>query len=187
MGTSTGATDFFVDFIGSKDVPQVVEVVGVCRLRVARRAGRLRRRRAARSGGAAGSGFPTRSPLRVYTELNGESGLGRRRRADGRRWCGVDGSAWRRCWPRRRDQTRVHVGLNYQHQRGFFIGTGLAWNLPKEERVEAFSEDNDEPFGDYWDWQVRIGYHPGVRVYVPPPPPPPPAAAAAAGARGATT
>ena len=36
--------------------------------------------------------------------------------------------------------------------------------------------------GDYFDWQVRIGYHPGVRTYVPPPPaapppPPPPAPA----------
>ena len=44
---------------------------------------------------------------------------------------------------------------------GFFIGTGLAWSLPKEGRLEAFSEDNDSPFGDYWDWQVRIGLSPG--------------------------
>ena len=130
------------------------------------------RRRAARSAGAAGSGFPTRSPLRVYTELTGSlvsddvssqtAGL-----------VGVDGSVA----PLLADtpnQTRVHFGLNYQHRRGFFAGTGLAWNLPKEGRVEAFSEGNDSPFGDYWDWQVRVGYHPGVRVYVPPPPPPPP-------------
>jgi outer membrane protein OmpA-like peptidoglycan-associated protein len=36
------------------------------------------------------------------------------------------------------------------------------------------SHTDDDPFADYWDWQVRIGYHPGVRVYVAPPPPPPP-------------
>ena len=76
--------------------------------------------------------------------------------------------------------TRAHLGINYQHPRGFFIGTGLAWNLPTEERIESQSENREKPFGDYWDWQVRIGYHPGVRVYVPPPPPAPPAAAAAA-------
>src|SRR5205807_7207442 len=32
----------------------------------------------------------------------------------------------------------------------------------------------------YFDWQGRIGYHPGVRMYVPPPPPPPQPAAAPA-------
>jgi peptidoglycan-associated lipoprotein len=39
---------------------------------------------------------------------------------------------------------------------------------------DDFRTDEDE-FGDFVDWQVRIGFHPGVRVYVPPPPPPPPA------------
>src|SRR5204863_3345046 len=34
-------------------------------------------------------------------------------------------------------------------------------------------------FTDYFDWQVRLGYHPGVRIYVPPPPPPAPAPAPA--------
>jgi len=33
--------------------------------------------------------------------------------------------------------------------------------------------------GDYYDMQFRIGYHPGVKVYVPPPPPPTPAPPAA--------
>ena len=34
--------------------------------------------------------------------------------------------------------------------------------------------------GDAAGYQFRIGYHPGVRIYVPPPPPPPPPAPPAA-------
>ena len=34
----------------------------------------------------------------------------------------------------------------------------------KARRLPFTDEDQ---FGDYCDWQVRIGYHPGVRVYVP--------------------
>ena len=41
--------------------------------------------------------------------------------------------------------TRATVGAQLAASRsGFFIGAGLSWNLPTEERVEAFSEDNDD-------------------------------------------
>ncbi len=179
IGTSTGATDFFVDFIGSKDVSQVVEVSAYAGYEWRGEPDGFETPGGAfRWGG--GLGFPTRSPLRVYTELTG-SLVSDDTASQTVGLVGVDGSV-APLQAETSSQTRVHFGLNYQHQRGFFIGTGLAWNLPKEERVEAFSEGNDSPFGDYWDWQVRVGYHPGARVYVPPPPPP--AAAAAAGARG---
>jgi outer membrane protein OmpA-like peptidoglycan-associated protein len=56
--------------------------------------------------------------------------------------------------------TRATAALNWHH-RGFFIGGGISWNLPRESR-DGFRADSD-PFGDYVDWQVRIGYHPGVR------------------------
>jgi len=57
--------------------------------------------------------------------------------------------------------TRATAALNWHGRNGFFIGGGVSWNLPRESR-EGFRADSD-PFGDYWDWQVRIGYHPGVR------------------------
>jgi len=69
--------------------------------------------------------------------------------------------------------------VTFQAPKGFFAGVGLSWNLPRE--VRDFHRDADnEPFADYWDWQVRIGYHPGVRKYVAPAPPPPPPPAAVA-------
>ena len=68
-----------------------------------------------------------------------------------------------------------------QAQNGFFVGVGVSWNVPTRRASGAFTDEADV-IGDYVDWQVRIGYHPGVRVYVPPPPPAPPAPAAPAAA-----
>ena len=73
--------------------------------------------------------------------------------------------------------TRATVAVTFQAKGGFFVGGGVSWNLPQQARDTRFTDDDQ--FGDYFDWQVRIGYHPGVRVYVPPPPPPPPAPAPA--------
>ena len=168
-GASTGKADFLFDFIGSKDVRQIVEVAGY--------AGYEWRGSpdgfdipggAFRWGG--GLGFPTRSPVRINTEINGTIVSDDvASRAATTSLVGLDGSLA----PLLADTvnlTRMTAAINYQHRRGFFVGTGLSWNMPKEERNLAFAEDNDEVFSDYWDWQVRIGYHPGVRVYVPPPP-----------------
>ena len=43
-----------------------------------------------------------------------------------------------------------------------------------KDRQDFLTDDPDQKSTDFVDWQIRIGYHPGVRVYVPPPPPPPP-------------
>ena len=43
-----------------------------------------------------------------------------------------------------------------------------------KDRKDFNSDEPGEKSSDFVDWQIRIGYHPGVRVYVPPPPPPPP-------------
>ena len=69
------------------------------------------------------------------------------------------------------------IGLTWQGRRGVFAGAALNWNARLDGRSE-FGDFLDET-GDSLGFQIRIGYHPGVRVYVPPPapetPPPPPA------------
>ena len=75
--------------------------------------------------------------------------------------------------------TRATVGLTYQARNGFFIGGGLGMNLPMKSRDDFFTDSDPSTLGDFTDWQVRIGYHPGVRVYVPPPPTPTPTPAPA--------
>jgi outer membrane protein OmpA-like peptidoglycan-associated protein len=72
--------------------------------------------------------------------------------------------------------TRATLGFTWQDKKGFFVGGGISWNVPTGERLAGHADADDFPgvVRDYWDWQVRIGYHPGVRTYVPPPPPPTP-------------
>jgi outer membrane protein OmpA-like peptidoglycan-associated protein len=177
-GVSTGQADVLVDFIGSKDVAKVVEVAGYAGYEFrGSPSGFEIPGGAFRWGG--GLGFPSRSPVRIQTELNGlvvSSDTATRTAS----LVGVDGTI-APFVAETVNLTRATAAITYQHAKGFFLGGGLSWNLPKEARDTAFSEDHEKPFGDYWDWQVRIGYHPGVRVYVPPPPPappPPPVAAA---------
>jgi outer membrane protein OmpA-like peptidoglycan-associated protein len=64
------------------------------------------------------------------------------------------------------------VGLTWQGSNGAFVGAGLNWRIKLDGR-STFGNFEDET-GDSLGFQLRIGYHPGVRVYVPPPPPPPP-------------
>ena len=59
------------------------------------------------------------------------------------------------------------IGLTWQGRRGVFAGAALNWSTRLDGRSE-FGNFEDER-GDSLGFQVRVGYHPGVRVYVPPP------------------
>ena len=118
-----------------------------------------------------GAGFPSRGALRLTAELHGELPFDDTVTvtvADHRgTTCSVAPST-----STIRSFTAATVGLTWQHRNGFFVGGGLSWTFPTENR-DAFNTDEDES-GDFVDYQVRIGFHPGVRGHVPPPPPPPP-------------
>ena len=175
-GVGTGKADVLVDAIISKELNARVEVAGY--------AGGIWRGQpddpvtVALSHGfrwGVGAGFPTRRSLRFTTELHGEvpfddtvttaSSL-----------VGADGSL-SPLVSTLDPLTNLSLGLTWQHARGFFVGGGVNWNFPRDSRSALGGGDVT---GDFVDVQVRLGYHPGVRVYVapaPPPPPPPPAAA----------
>src|SRR5206468_10273857 len=67
--------------------------------------------------------------------------------------------------------TVATAGVTYQAPNGVFVGTGVSWYGPSRARDLAYSSDN--PAGDYWDWQVRIGYyHRAPRIHTAAPPAP---------------
>ena len=68
--------------------------------------------------------------------------------------------------------TRANAGITFQMPNGFFLGGGLAWNVPMKDR-DLFGTDEDS-FVDFADWQIRLGYHPGATGHAGPPPPTPP-------------
>jgi peptidoglycan-associated lipoprotein len=74
---------------------------------------------------------------------------------------------------------QLDLGLTWQAQGGFFAGIGWTYR-PSVDSRETFIAGTGAGAGDKMDVVGRIGYHPGVRIYVPPQatttPPPPPSA-----------
>jgi outer membrane protein OmpA-like peptidoglycan-associated protein len=168
---STGAVDFLGDFIASKEIQKVAEVAGHIGFRVGGSPAGYDLPRTAFAWGA-GVGFPSRSPVRVTAEIDGVSN-GASSTITGAPLVADDGSIA----PINSDVqklTRLAFTINYQTPKGVFVGVGGGWSLGTLDRVGSLSEDGSVSV-DYWDWQVRVGFHPGVRIFVPPPPPAPPA------------
>ena len=169
-GVSTGKADFAVDAIASSELARKVDLSAYV--------GYDWRGQpdgfdipggAFRWGG--GAGFPSRSPLRGVLEINGLVPNGDTTSLDGASLSGVDGSL-PPTTSAVENITRATAGLTWQHRSGFFVGGGLSWNVPTLNRDQYRTDEGAT--GDFVDWQVRLGYHPGVRVYTPPAPPPPP-------------
>ena len=169
VGVSTGKADVSLDAIVSKEAAKLVEVSGFGGYQW----------RGSPDGFTTPSGafrwgtgvtFPSRNIVRVVGELNGEllssdsatinSGTTLR---------GSDASIPPPA-SSTENLTRATLGLTVQAKNGFFAGAGVSWNVPTRARVAGFTDEADV-LGDYYDWQFRIGYHPGARVYAPPPPP----------------
>src|SRR5476649_2542911 len=170
VGVSTGKADFSVDGIISKEAAKLVEVSGFAGYEwLGSPDGFTLPSGAFRWG--TGITFPSRNFLRIVGELNGNvpsSSTATTTTAI----IATDGSR-SPLTANVESITRVTLGLTLQTKKGFFFGAGVSWNMPTLGRSPTFT---DEPtvIGDYYDMQFRIGYHPGVKVFVPPPPPPPP-------------
>jgi outer membrane protein OmpA-like peptidoglycan-associated protein len=172
VGISTGKADFSFDFIGSKEIRRTLEFSGYAGYQVRGKPDGFDIPTGAARWGV-GAGFPSRSPLRAALELVGSLPNKDTATAASGLVVGDDGSR-PPAISATQNLTQANVALTWQHRKGFFMGLGLAWNFPMKDRKDFNSDDPDEKFSDFVDWQIRIGYHPGVRVYVPPPPPPPP-------------
>jgi outer membrane protein OmpA-like peptidoglycan-associated protein len=171
-GVGTGKADVLVDAVLSKELNERVELSGF--------AGFISRGNPANwelTNGfrwGFGAGFPTRKSLRFTAELHGERYFDDAITYSGAPIVAVDESVL----PSLSDissPTQAAIGLTWQSEKGAFVGAGLGWNLNVDGRTDAGSEFGDVT-GDSLGFQFRVGYHPGVRIYVPPPPPPPPPA-----------
>ena len=171
-GVGTGKADFAFDFIASKELNQRVDLSGFGGFIVRGDPDEVNLSNGFRWG--IGAGFPTRKSLRLTTELHGEAQF------DDVAYVGVpptrivgeDGSLP----PIISDSdtaTHFTVGLTWLGKSGFFAGAGANWRFGMEGRDSAGSQFGNVT-GDAFGFQARIGYHPGVRVYVAPAPAPQP-------------
>ena len=168
VGTSTGKTDGSIDLVISKEAAQVVDWSGYAGYEFRGKPDNYDAPSSAFRWGT-GVAFPSRNVVRVVGELNGFVP-----NQDTITFTGVRTALAGQppITSNTENLTRATVGLTIQSRRGFFVGGGVSWNVPTQARDTRFTDDDE--FGDYFDWQVRIGFHPGVRTYVPPPPPAPP-------------
>jgi outer membrane protein OmpA-like peptidoglycan-associated protein len=168
-GVGTGKVDFAVDAIASKEVNQRVELAGFAGLMFRGSPDDVELSNGLRWG--FGAGFPTRRNLRLTAELHGELYFDDTVDYTGTSLVGFDGST-PPAVSNIGSPVNDTIGLTWQGRNGVFAGAGLNWSMNLDGRGD-FTGFNSET-GDALGFQFRLGYHPGVRVYVPPPPPPPP-------------
>ena len=175
-GVGTGKADGRFDFIVSKEAHRMAEFSGYAGYEFRGSPSGFTVPTSAFQWGA-GAQFPSRRLVRVFAELNGYVPSSSTASITGAPLVAVDGSQ-ATLVSNTENLTRSTLGLTFQTRRGFFVGAGVSGNFPTKARNLTLAQD--DPTADYWDLQVRIGYHPGVRFYVPPPPPAPPAPVVAA-------
>ncbi|HXG55903.1 MAG TPA: OmpA family protein [Vicinamibacterales bacterium] len=169
-GAGTGRADFAVDGILSREFTDRLELSGF--------GGFIKRGdpdtydllNGIRWG--VGAAMPTRKNLRLTAEIHGEHYLG-----DTVDFTGAQIQTGTLLVPLASEQDgpiSAAVGLTWLGRNGLFAGAGVNWNLRMKGRSD-FGYDDET--GDALGVQVRLGYHPGVRVFVPPPSPASPAPA----------
>ena len=116
-----------------------------------------------------GVGAPLRGPVQVFGEVGGEAYLSDMVTLS-EPLLAMDGSM-SPLMSELRSPLDVTVGLRWNGPAGFSIGGGLNWAARHTDRSRTRQASTVQ---DRLGLLVRVGYHPGVRVYLPPPPPPPP-------------
>jgi peptidoglycan-associated lipoprotein len=177
-GVGTGKADFAFDGILSKEINQRVELSGFGGVIFRGDPDEFDLSNGFRWG--FGAGFPTRKHLRVTAELHGESYFNDSVTYTGTGLVGDDLSIPPSVTPLN-SPVNATFGLTWMG-KNWFAGTAINWNLAMDGR-SGFGAPYEDVTGDNGGFQLRIGYHPGVRVYREPPapiaaPPAPPSAPA---------
>jgi peptidoglycan-associated lipoprotein len=115
-----------------------------------------------------GGAFPSRSPLRALVELEGEL-VQEDNLTLLAPLIAEDGSVAPVNSPID-DPTNFKAGLVWQAPRGWFIHGGLNYSVGTGDRTVGGRNVEHSALG----WDLRVGFHPGAKRFVPPPPPAPP-------------
>jgi outer membrane protein OmpA-like peptidoglycan-associated protein len=170
-GASTGKTDVEIDAIVSKDINERVEVSGYGGFLVRGTPDEVEQTNGFKWG--LGAGMPSRKALRLTAELTGEA-YTKTSLATKVALVASDGSILPVGFVSElKSPVDLNLGLTWQGKKGVFAGAAWTWRLNMDKR-DAFLSQYTNGVNDKMDLVFRIGYHPGVRIYVAPPPPPPP-------------
>jgi outer membrane protein OmpA-like peptidoglycan-associated protein len=180
VGAGTGEYDYFADFIASGQAGGV-ELAGYGGFAWRGDPDNLSISDSYRWG--LGAAFPARSSFRMTAELYGEWLRDDLVTAPEGLIVGEDGSL-SPAESRLKDPINGAFGFTWQHSSGFLLGAGINYEFGLESEPALGTPENTST--DAVALEFRLGFHPGVKVYVPPPPavaaappPPPPAPAPA--------
>jgi outer membrane protein OmpA-like peptidoglycan-associated protein len=169
-GAGTGKLDFAVDAVVSKEVNERVEASGYAGFIVRGSPDAVESTNGFRWG--VGIGVPARKSLRFTAELTGESYFDSSLALKSQ-LLGTDGSFLPTGFISDvKSPVDLNLGLTWQGAKGVFAGVGWTYRFTVDKRDEFLSGPTNGA-GDRMDIVGRIGYHPGVRIYVPPPAPMP--------------
>jgi outer membrane protein OmpA-like peptidoglycan-associated protein len=160
-GVASGKADFFIDGIVSKELRERVELAGYGGFMVRGEPDGFSSTNAFRWG--LGAGFPSRAKLRLTTEFFGDYNFDDVTTAEPTATPLTEDGSTIPPSSILENPAQFALGVTFLH-KGFFAGAGLTYNL----NLDGVGSGSKTGF------QVRLGYHPGVKIYVPPPPPPPP-------------
>jgi outer membrane protein OmpA-like peptidoglycan-associated protein len=163
-GAGTGKPDFAFDAILSKEINERVELSGFGGFIVRGDPDLFELSNGIRWG--FGAALPTRRNLRLTAELHGEAYAD-----DTVTFTGVQPAVIGAIpiLSGQKSPVNATIGLTWLGRNGLFAGAGVNWNLGLKGRSD-YGPFEDET-GDALGFQLRLGYHPGVRVYPPPPAP----------------
>jgi outer membrane protein OmpA-like peptidoglycan-associated protein len=164
-GTSTGKADIALDLIASKDLG-TAEVAAYGGFLFRGDPSRFNLPNSFRYG--VGVGIPIGNAFSLIAEVNGEA-LSSNSITIGPVLVGTDLSR-SGILSRAQSPADAMVGLQWNGSSGLYVGAGLNVAMVHDDRMDA---GRDSKTGDTLGFLFRIGYHPGVNVYVPPPPPAP--------------
>src|SRR5262245_28064235 len=132
VGASTGQVDTLFDFIVSKELRRRAEVSGYAGYEVRGEPDGLDAPGGAFRWGA-GAAFPSRGALRGHAEINGVVPNSDEVSFTGTPFRGTDNSL-APITSATENITRANFGATWQNRRGFFVGGGIAFNVPTESR-----------------------------------------------------
>jgi outer membrane protein OmpA-like peptidoglycan-associated protein len=170
-GASTGKLDFALDAVLSREFNERVELSGYAGFMHRGAPDEVEETDGFRWG--LGAGFPSRRSLRFTAEIYGEK-YSKSELETNALIQGTDGSFLPIGFASDiNSPVNIDLGLTWQGSSGIFAGLGFTWR-PNMDSRDNFLGAFTNGVGDRMDIVGRIGYHPGVRVFVAPPPPPPP-------------
>jgi peptidoglycan-associated lipoprotein len=169
VGAGTGQFDYFTDAVLSKELNRRVEISGYTGYAFRGDPDGVSVSDGLRWG--LGAAFGARSNLRFTTEMFGEQLADDDVITAPGAVTGADGTLAPVLSELSRGITTA-LGLTWQHPNGLSLGAGVTYQfgLDDGDTTSALSGGSSGS-GHAWGMQFRLGFHNGVRMYVPPAPP----------------